>query len=261
MPEPRKGENKKDFIKRCIPYIIREGKNNAEAVAICYSIWERSKKETNSMENERVLLHLCTPMFKPMDLKEDERQHEIDFYRATILVGDGTYNGIYFPREELQRAFMSWDRQPINLDHSDRVEDIVGYIKDVAYDLKNSKITVQPVIADYLPKSVVAKGYIASRLEAGAIPEVSVGVWVDREYEEDENGNERLTARNLQGDHLALVTRGACSPKDGCGIGLNQNEPINDTFTFSIEYNEDDEKERLMKELLKEKIKKEELYD
>ena len=95
-----------------------------------------------------------------------------------------------------------------------------------------------------------------------------------------ENGDERLTARNLHGDHLSLVTRGACSPEDGCGIGLNDSKdknyvyttegklqytyPIN--ITFSIDNNEPEAYENnqiliadLEKDILKEKIKMERL--
>ena len=38
--EPTKGESKEDFLPRCIEYIINEGKENEQAVAICNSLWE-----------------------------------------------------------------------------------------------------------------------------------------------------------------------------------------------------------------------------
>jgi hypothetical protein len=37
---PSKGENEKDFIERCIKYVINEGKDSAQAVAICNSMWK-----------------------------------------------------------------------------------------------------------------------------------------------------------------------------------------------------------------------------
>ena len=36
---PNKGENEKDFIDRCIKYVINEGKDNEQAFAICNSLW------------------------------------------------------------------------------------------------------------------------------------------------------------------------------------------------------------------------------
>jgi hypothetical protein len=38
--EPKQGESKEDFIPRCISYMINEGKDNEQAVAICYNMWE-----------------------------------------------------------------------------------------------------------------------------------------------------------------------------------------------------------------------------
>ena len=39
--EPSKGEHESDFIPRCVKYIVDEGKDTEQAVAICYSIWEQ----------------------------------------------------------------------------------------------------------------------------------------------------------------------------------------------------------------------------
>ena len=43
MPAIKKGESQKDFINRCIPYVMREGtaKDNKQAEAICYSLWKQ----------------------------------------------------------------------------------------------------------------------------------------------------------------------------------------------------------------------------
>ena len=42
--EPSSGERKDDFIPRCISYITNEGKDNEQAIAICYSIWDQHFK-------------------------------------------------------------------------------------------------------------------------------------------------------------------------------------------------------------------------
>jgi len=39
--DPRKGERKDDFLPRCISYVINEGKESEQAVAICNSLWEQ----------------------------------------------------------------------------------------------------------------------------------------------------------------------------------------------------------------------------
>jgi len=46
--EPSKGEHKIDFLPRCISYVVNEGKDNQQAVAICNSIWEQHFAIDNS---------------------------------------------------------------------------------------------------------------------------------------------------------------------------------------------------------------------
>ena len=38
--EPNPNESEDEFISRCVPILINEGKDNEQAVAICYSYWE-----------------------------------------------------------------------------------------------------------------------------------------------------------------------------------------------------------------------------
>jgi hypothetical protein len=45
MPKRKKGEKKADFIKRCIPQLVSEGKSQSEAVAICYSLAEQKNAQ------------------------------------------------------------------------------------------------------------------------------------------------------------------------------------------------------------------------
>jgi len=46
MPAPpRAGEEKDDFLGRCIPFYVKEGKPQDQAVAICYSMWRRKDEE------------------------------------------------------------------------------------------------------------------------------------------------------------------------------------------------------------------------
>ena len=42
--DPRAGESKDDFVARCIPIVMNEGKSNEEAVAICYSMYDQAFK-------------------------------------------------------------------------------------------------------------------------------------------------------------------------------------------------------------------------
>lgn len=41
MPEPKKSETKDEYMARCVPVLISEGKDKDQAVAICSSMYER----------------------------------------------------------------------------------------------------------------------------------------------------------------------------------------------------------------------------
>ncbi len=48
MPvRPRKNETQAEFIQRCVKVEIDSGKDQDQAVAICYSIWEKKSVSSN----------------------------------------------------------------------------------------------------------------------------------------------------------------------------------------------------------------------
>jgi len=53
MPTPGKDETKEDFIERCIPILVSEGKEQDQAVAICHSLWR--EKEDKGMEQDTLV--------------------------------------------------------------------------------------------------------------------------------------------------------------------------------------------------------------
>lgn len=56
MPTPNKGENRKDYIKRCVPYVIDEGTaaNPKQAVAVCHSLWKQHRNKRTSRASELI---------------------------------------------------------------------------------------------------------------------------------------------------------------------------------------------------------------
>ena len=50
--EPKKGEHEDEFIPRCISYMVGEGKDQEQATAICYSIWEEHFAEFQESYND-----------------------------------------------------------------------------------------------------------------------------------------------------------------------------------------------------------------
>jgi len=71
MPKPRKNENQENFISRCIPELVGEGREAQQAAAICYSMWaEHSGKKGmhgDLMDDED---HDDKPKRKPRKKKE-----------------------------------------------------------------------------------------------------------------------------------------------------------------------------------------------
>ena len=64
MPKPKAGETRKDFMMRCIPEVIKEGKSKEQAVAICSSYYERK-----ILDYIAVLIGLLlTPIWLPITL-------------------------------------------------------------------------------------------------------------------------------------------------------------------------------------------------
>ena len=46
MPTPKPSEESRDeWMDRCIPYLVDEGREQDQAVAICSSMWEEATKD------------------------------------------------------------------------------------------------------------------------------------------------------------------------------------------------------------------------
>lgn len=99
MPAPRSGENQDEFIRRCIPMMINEGKESDQAVAICHSLWDSKLK--NKKDHEQWLSKLKDNYEKgiPYTLEitkgkyhrfriEDPEDFDQNTFR-TIEIGDG----------------------------------------------------------------------------------------------------------------------------------------------------------------------------
>lgn len=45
MPTPQKNQSRADYLKICIPQLIREGKSKDQAIAQCYSMFKQAKNK------------------------------------------------------------------------------------------------------------------------------------------------------------------------------------------------------------------------
>lgn len=56
MPKPNPGESKKDYLSRCISFMIKqENREPKQAAAICYSYWNKLKNKTENISLENTL--------------------------------------------------------------------------------------------------------------------------------------------------------------------------------------------------------------
>lgn len=140
-------------------------------------------------------------------------------YTVVMLVGDETYHGVHVPTEVLAESVDTWEGLPVVPDHENagkrRLE--VGHVTDVRMegDALVATLVLDPTTYAY----DVVDDYIDDRFSRGETPEVSVGM----DARTDREGH----AKEIVGDHLAIVKRGACGPLDarvatqvaaGCGI-------------------------------------------
>lgn len=93
MPEPSEGESKEDFVKRCIPVVLDDGsaENNDQAVAMCYSMWEQSKKKSYQVkvidiDDDHAKVGGYGVIFGGVDLEGETFTSETDFMPDLVPV-------------------------------------------------------------------------------------------------------------------------------------------------------------------------------
>ncbi len=59
MPTPKKGESEKEFVGRCIPFMMHEHPDmkQDQAIAVCYSMFRESKKDEEIIKKIDTLLN------------------------------------------------------------------------------------------------------------------------------------------------------------------------------------------------------------
>lgn len=113
-----------------------------------------------------------------------------------IAISEGTWNGIFYPAEELEKAYLGLGNKPLRIDHSTSTRDIVGKV------IKSTWVGTKKWIEF---EAIVTDGDIIQKLLNNLIESVSVGVLIDNV---EENGVQ--IARNLEFKELSLVDDPAC---------------------------------------------------
>jgi hypothetical protein len=93
MVEKKSGESKDDFIGRCVPYVIKEGKSSDQAYAICIDKWEMAGIEKISFDFDDTL-----STSKGQELAKKEIESGNDVY---IISARNSKEGMFEIADEL----------------------------------------------------------------------------------------------------------------------------------------------------------------
>lgn len=174
-------------------------------------------------------------MQRPRDEESDRPGQPGDVVEPAVLIRPGVFEPgrgqqhtrrVAIPGEFIRQAADSMEGQPVNLGHSDEVQDEVGFVANVEVDA-DAALRADLVLQRSRPRFSDAVAFIEARRQAGQVPEVSVEIAADgvefREAEPDETFQGEpfdvmLLAGQFQG--VALLPKGACGADDGCGVGL-----------------------------------------
>ena len=137
--EPSKGEHETDFIPRCISYVVSEGKDQEQAAAICYSIWEQHFSVMDVYGYKPTHFYLC-PMamatFKhlvEMNVGIDEQ----GMIRSAAQIADSIFR-IEKNVIDLQKATPDQVSEAVILlddffDLMQEIDKLIGMVHDVSY--------------------------------------------------------------------------------------------------------------------------------
>lgn len=169
---------------------------------------------------------------------ENEWKEEDDFITAKVSFCTETVcNRGLKTWDEIVKTWTLWEGQPITFDHPEcsvvmDPNDVVGILSDVELDEANKKLTGLVKLFRSPPAFSRHKESYWEVLLA-AIQErthISVGFYANWDFVEEEKfvdsrGNILVydhILSNIYPDHLASVEVGACTPEQGCGIGVEK---------------------------------------
>jgi len=154
--------------------------------------------------------------------------------REAVLSGS---NGpLLYPAEEIEQSAASWSGVPILVKHAEMWSELVSAAHPTVHDRQrigtvfNSRYWNRKLVGEAwidIERTRQLDSRIIDAIQAGKPLEVSTGLF---SQDEDRSGtfNGRAynrIARYFRPDHLAILPdeRGACSMKDGCGLGVTAN--------------------------------------
>jgi hypothetical protein len=77
MPNPKANESEQDFVARCVPVVMKEGKTQEQALGACYGIFRSAKKKTASIDRAIAVVKKNIRILEDSELRK-QYQPEID---------------------------------------------------------------------------------------------------------------------------------------------------------------------------------------
>jgi hypothetical protein len=189
MPTPSAGETEQDFMSRCIPILINEGKDQDQAVAICASMW--AGKEVEPMEQKQFTSQL--------EVKSLDEGGYFEGYASMFGVvdsdGDVIVNGAF--KDSVNRAYES-GRMPKMLWQHD-AKDIIGKWTEIREDERGLYVKGSLILETEKGREAYAL------MKAGVLDAMSVGFNIV----DAGNGTQGRVIKNLDLWEISLVTWGA----------------------------------------------------
>jgi len=257
MPDVKKGESRSSYMKRCIPYYTKRGLTLREAKGKCYGMY-KNKHGLEADEYEEFKFEV--PMIKiPMKEEFDDDNENIEHKQysvsnkgqrhAVALVGDRFYKGQFMSAKELKKAYKQWEGTLHDINHFGTTFPVgffaipnilyfIGYNNNVKWDNKTNSVSMDINIRDDTKYAKYWRAYVALCEEAGQIPNVSVAFNAKTklikaselpkgvDYQSYGFSKEDMVEYiyDIQPQALSTVLKGACNDKNGCGIGIQNNE-------------------------------------
>jgi len=212
MPKHKKGESKKDWMKRCVPYVVKkEGLSQKQARGKCngmYDTWKKKQhselQEVNNMSDEYEKGENYEFRFDSVfgDGKSTEFNYAEFIEKATspngynmvIAKGNMFLKGIYISTKEMKAAHKGFNNTLHDLNHMASgyangfsivppdISYIVGWQDGLSYDDTTDEVRANVHIEKTAFRYDEWKSYIDVSSKAGRTPNVSMFVFGKIEY-------------------------------------------------------------------------------
>jgi len=178
---------------------------------------------------------------------ESEWHTEDGFMTAPVSFCSATVcNGALKTWDEIKKTWQMWEGRPITFEHPDQMvvknpTDIIGFLGNVEKDEENKRLKGELyVMQEPAEFNQQDENYWKVMLQAlKDRDEISIGYWAVPENEEgthtDEFENELEydeAVTQILPDHIASVDKGACSPEQGCGVGVERKIEENERMSL-----------------------------